>query len=202
MYKPGNGLCDSVLRPGIDYVYTRFILGNQGSITKLLNDKLKAVQGFIPLYDQDCVKQVYRVLCHYYLPPCGNATRPTSPSSICHEECHRVKEECAIVWHSVVSALEDIKPTINCSDTSKLLFPVPHCCTGALVPFMMETSPEATVQGEESGTVAASVVAGSVIGVIVAITVAFVIVVIVVLFLSKRHKRKQLKRVQQDILAM
>ena len=42
-----------------------------------------------------------------------------------------VQENCQKTWNSVLLTVSDIDLIVNCNDTSILLFPVPHCCTGA-----------------------------------------------------------------------
>ena len=110
-------------------MYAKLSLGNQTVIADFLNKEIDIESGD----DEDCIKMMYRVLCHYYLPPCGNTTHPAPPSSICQEECQMVQDKCEDTWNAALLALYkmDIKPVIDCSDTSNLLFPVPHCCTGA-----------------------------------------------------------------------
>ena len=83
MYKSESVVCDGVLRLGIDHVYARSRLGDQNTIAQLLNNNLKTVERVIADQNEVCVKQVLRVLCNFYLPPCGNATHPIPPSSIC-----------------------------------------------------------------------------------------------------------------------
>ena len=114
-------------------MYAKASLGNQRTIAQLLNKKTKEVETLIIADDdEECVKLVFRVLCHFYLPSCGNTTHPAPPSSICQEECQMVQENCRDTWHSIIYAFRaDIDIVIDCSDTSQLLFPVPHCCIGA-----------------------------------------------------------------------
>ena len=44
-----------------------------------------------------------------------------------------VQDKCKETWNATLLVLhtQGIKPVIDCSDTSIMLFPVPHCCTGA-----------------------------------------------------------------------
>ena len=124
-----NDICRGSFGTGIDYVYVKSALGNQSTISNFLNSLKKEVVGtFDNDHDKDCEKQVFKVFCHYYLPPCGNITHPAPPSSICQEECQMVQDKCQETWNA---ALKTTDLVIDCSDTSKLLFPVPHCCTGA-----------------------------------------------------------------------
>ena len=129
MYKSATAICDGTVTFGIDQVYASSALGNQTTISDFLNSKMKDLDSVS--HNEDCVKQVFRVLCHFYLPPCGNTTHPAPPSSICQEECQMVQEYCSDMWNSALLALNTINHAIECNNTSTLLFPVPHCCTGA-----------------------------------------------------------------------
>ena len=129
MYKSKATTCENVVRLGIDYVYARSSLGNQSMIASLLNDRAMDIETLTAGDDEDCVKQVHKLLCYYYLPPCGNATHPVPPSSICQEDCLIVQDKCQRTWNSAQFALKTLHPVIDCNDTSKLLFPVPHRCT-------------------------------------------------------------------------
>ena len=122
-------MCEGVLRQGVDFVYAKSSLGNQTVIADFLNKEIRDIDSG----DEDCIKMMYRVLCHYYLPPCGNTTHTAPPSSICQEECQMVQDKCKDTWNAALLLLHigDIKPVIDCTDTSKIIFPVPHCCTGA-----------------------------------------------------------------------
>ena len=42
-----------------------------------------------------------------------------------------VQEECQTTWDAILLAFKTIDPIIDCNDTSNVLFPIPHCCTGA-----------------------------------------------------------------------
>ena len=130
VYQTFTEVCANVLKQEVDYVYAKSSLGNQSTIADSLNKILKSVEIVTLGHDEDCLQQVHRVFCHYYLPPCGNITHPAPPSSICQEECQMVQDKCKDTWNAALVVL-DIEPVIDCSDTSKLLFPVPHCCTRA-----------------------------------------------------------------------
>ena len=95
-------ICDDVLRLNLDYVYAKSSLGDQKTIARLLNMKITEIETVLDGLDEDCVKQVFRILCHFYLPPCGNTTHPAPPSSICQEECQMVQENCHKTWTSVL----------------------------------------------------------------------------------------------------
>ena len=77
MYKSATAICDGTVTFGIDQVYASSALGNQTAISDFLNSKMKDLDSVS--HNEDCVKQVFRVLCHFYLPPCGQHHTP-SPS--------------------------------------------------------------------------------------------------------------------------
>ena len=66
-------VCESVLRQGVDFVYAKSSLGNQTVIADFLNNEVRDIESGD---NEDCTEMMYRVLCHYYLPPCGNLHLP------------------------------------------------------------------------------------------------------------------------------
>ncbi|CAI8018786.1 Deleted in malignant brain tumors 1 protein [Geodia barretti] len=151
VYKSGVAICDGVLRLGIDHVYVRSRLGGQSTIAQLLNQNIGQIQTVTADHSDTCVRQVFRALCRYYLPPCGNSTHPTPPFSICQEECQLVRDKCQQTWDAVLPPLENIDPIIDCNDISRLLFPLPHCCTGAGLGNLQD---DETSQQKDGATVA------------------------------------------------
>lgn len=83
-----------------------------------------------------CYDVARQVICHYYLPPCGNSTHFEPPTSVCQETCREVEQLCGEEWENVVAlfdqnriALElDGTTFIDCADPGKQLYPVPHEC--------------------------------------------------------------------------
>ena len=124
-------VCDGVLRTGVDYVYISNRLdSSQSSIVSDLNEALREVDGLMVTDDKDCQEMIYRVICQYYLPSCGNHTHQLPPSSLCQDECEHVQKKCSATWNAFSLAFNKLQ-FISCEDTSQLLFPLPHCCTGA-----------------------------------------------------------------------
>ena len=121
-------VCEGVLTAGIDFVYITKEYLTQKNISEILNS---AIQNslFFEHY-KDCVDQVFRVICRYFLPPCGTIRKQLPPSSVCQKECSHVQSSCQETWDLVKDTFGS-SPFINCEDTSDLLFPIPHCCTGA-----------------------------------------------------------------------
>ena len=243
MYTADTSVCSGSVKRGIDYVYARSRLGNQSTIAQLLNKNVREIESVIDDHDKGCVNLVYRLLCQFYLPSCGNSTHPVRPSSICQKECDMVRKECSDTWDVVMLAFKSVSPTVDCTDTSNLLFPVAHCCTGAGLgqfhtltrthththththtpltnslthSLTHNTHPHTcslthslthfTATGSNSPRKRTSnEVTGAVVGVVVFILLAALLMAnlaLLLLCLTKRHKRKQLERMQLDILAM
>ena len=118
------------MRHALDNIYIPASYGTQSNISTILNSKIQMSHELFATHDKDCVDQVFRVVCRYYLPPCGNFTHPLPPTSICQEECAQVQSNCTETWQTTRVLLTPY-PFINCDDTSELLFPLPNCCTGA-----------------------------------------------------------------------
>ena len=200
-YKFETDVCDGALRVGLDNVYMSNRLdGNQSSISKNMNSKIQNMEAIITRHSKECVEQVYRVICYYYLPPCGNITYTQSPSSLCQEECVHVEESCQATWQAAKLVFTD-PPFVDCEDTSQLLSPLPNCCTGAgieLPNIIIATSPDSRAgsSGIGSGAVAGIVM----VILLLAVATGFVTVLIVIIH-SKRNKKKRMQRVQLDIMA-
>ena len=84
-----------------------------------------------------CYDAARRIICHFYLPPCGNSTLFELPTSVCKETCYTVQDMCGEEWENVVSMFEQnrlsIEPEgttfIECEDTGKHLNPLPYNCS-------------------------------------------------------------------------
>ena len=120
--------CNDVINVGVDSVYIIKSLGTQNDISTILNDNLQ--NSLFVNHDKDCVDQVFRIICHYFLPPCGTVTNSLPPSSVCQEECSQVQSSCQETWNLAKSTFGS-DPFIDCEDTADLLSPIPNCCTGA-----------------------------------------------------------------------
>ena len=197
VYSSQAEVCTGILTRGVDFVYISNRLdGTQDKISQLLNDKIKDLEDIIATHDKDCVDLVFSVVCYYYLPTCGNFTHPLPPSSLCQEECLHVQNNCPATWQAAKIAFTD-PPFIDCGDTTELLFPLPNCCTGANI--LSKTS------SDGNGAAVAGAVVGAVVGtllfVILAVLILIVIVVLVFMYF-KGSKRKQLARMQLDIMAL
>ena len=129
-----ESLCDEFYTSGVDYVYipnTR----NRGRYSRLMSDIV--LFGALLLRSLDrCYDVARRVICHFYLPPCGNSTHFAPPTSVCRNTCLTVAEMCGEEWDSVVALFDqnrialqlDGTTFIDCADPGKHLYPIPYHC--------------------------------------------------------------------------
>ena len=123
-YRGGVEVCNDVLSD-VDYVFITKSHGSQENISHFLETNIPHSL----LTDDNCRELVFQLICNYYLIPCGSEGSELPPSSICREECSMVESTCPSAWDTLKLGLKDYK-FISCEDTSALLFPLPHCCTG------------------------------------------------------------------------
>ena len=127
--------CDDLYVSGVDYVYipyTRY----DGNFENLM-DGITRVASQLAVAFANCFEPARRVLCHFYLPPCGNSSMFEPPSSVCEEACTELSKLCPIGWAQVVSFFElnevNAAPLglslIDCSNSGKYLNPIPNCCS-------------------------------------------------------------------------
>ena len=129
--------CDHLYESGVDYVYVprNRTKGNYRKLMELMHNV-----GFFyhNLFDE-CLDSGLHLLCHFYLPPCGNSTHFEPPAAVCPSACRIPSLECPDEWARVVNVFQDNDAIINaeglylinCSDTGEHLHPVPHCCHNA-----------------------------------------------------------------------
>ena len=86
---------------------------------------------FVP---EICRDETKLVLCHYFLPPCGNSTVFEPPTSVCEDTCNYLRSLCPNEWILAREYFEARPPLvrngftmINCSNTGEYL-PPSHCC--------------------------------------------------------------------------
>ena len=79
-YKGEVEVCNNVLRVDNDLVFYMKSFGSQKNISNFLQasipDSLSAVS------DDYCHEQINRIICNYYLMPCGSEVNELPPSSI------------------------------------------------------------------------------------------------------------------------
>ena len=123
-------MCKDVLTAGADFVFITKSHGSQGNVSDFLKNKVPT--SLLTHNDDEsfCLKLIQRIICLYYVIPCGNISTQLPPSSICQEECSEVQSSCPAGWQTVQLGLRDYQ-FISCDDTEAPLFPLPNCCTGA-----------------------------------------------------------------------
>ena len=196
VYNSQAEVCNGILVRGVDFVYiSNGLDSTQERISEILNRGVKDLEEIIASHDKDCVDLVFRVLCYYYLPTCGNFTHPLQPSSLCQEECLHVQNTCVPTWQAAKLAFTE-PPFIDCNETSRLLFPLPNCCTGAYIVLSEVSSEENNDDGVESGAVVAAVIS-TLLLILIAVVAGTLIVIKV-----KQSKKKKLEIMQLDIMSM
>ena len=218
-------VCADVLVPGSDYVFIRNSLGTQTSISTTLAKNYEHTRWLIALSDKECLRQVSRAICHYYLPPCGNITHTSPPSSLCHEECVHIQSNCHTAWQAAAISFINSYNFINCDSTSRLLFPLPICCTGAGIEivegqltamfsnrYKLDTPSKtgSDIQASASSplvppskrhhTLPQGTIAGIATGSLVMVLLISITIVIILYLYIKLHKRKVLERMQREVL--
>ena len=126
-YLLGSGIpCNNnVYKSGTDYVYIK----NSNESFQPLN-----VIGQIEaeLHENSlnhCLNSTIRVICHFYLPPCGNSTHFEPPTSVCSDACLLQSEMCPTHWRAFESELRRINNTLSCSNVENAVGPFPHSCS-------------------------------------------------------------------------
>ena len=89
--------CDSVYETGTDYVY----LSNEVTRSfyeELLNIIHEAENALEEIFIDECTNTTKTMICNYYLPPCGDAARLTTPTSVCPTACEEQSRRCPSQW--------------------------------------------------------------------------------------------------------
>ena len=128
-------ICDAIYTPGVDHIYVSY-QRTGGDLGRYL-DNLRLFAGLITaIFQDECQAPAERILCQYYMPPCGNSTTFEPPKSVCMETCNYLRESCPNEWSGMELYFEDnafsvVHGTtfINCSNTGEYLNPLPHCCS-------------------------------------------------------------------------
>ena len=126
--------CDDLFQQGVDYVYipnTR-TGGDLRSYLRFFRDTDLAFQ----LAPDKCKREAQLVLCHHFLPPCGNSTVFEPPTSVCKDVCNYLRSLCLVEYEFVLDYFQQ-RPglllagltLINCSNTGEYIEPLPHCCS-------------------------------------------------------------------------
>ena len=128
-YSGSCELCNEIFRESIDYVFIAAVHGSQQNITSFIDNEIPPYLKSTSFEEGDeCYKNMLRVICNYYLIPCGTESLQVPPYSICSEDCFAVERHCPGTWRTVKHSLENYN-FISCQNTSNFIFPLPSCCT-------------------------------------------------------------------------
>ena len=94
-------------------------------------------QLFFNLIPDECIDVARKVLCHYFLPTCGNSTVFEPPASVCQDVCEHLRNLCPVLFEQLRLHFLRNAPLlapngltmINCSNTGDFIEPLNHCCT-------------------------------------------------------------------------
>ena len=124
-------MCDTVFRRNIDYVFVAAVHGNQSNVSIFLEEALALVhKSYTDTNAPMCYERILKMMCKYYMAPCGKESSLTLPVSVCPEECSEVKRDCPTLWDSAKYTLAQHQ-FIDCTDTTVFIAPFPHCCASA-----------------------------------------------------------------------
>ena len=120
--------CDDLLQQGVDYVYIPYT-EEGGDLRSYLNTfaNLNLVFKIIP---DRCKREATLILCHSFLPPCGNSTVYEPPTSICEDDCNYVRDLCPVEYLGAAEYFRQQRNySFTCSNTGEFLDTLPHCCS-------------------------------------------------------------------------
>ena len=111
------------------YIPFRRTGGNIGQIVRFF----RQAHLFFNLIPKECNSEARKILCHHYLPPCGNSTMFEPPASVCQDVCDHLHNLCPLLFEQLeVYFSGTVTPEgvtmINCSDTGEYIAPLQHCC--------------------------------------------------------------------------
>ena len=97
----------------------------------------KDTKVFFDFIPPECINEARKVLCHYYLPTCGNSTVFEPPTSVCEDVCEYLWNLCpnefqqmALQFSFEAESLAKLGLTmINCLNTGEFISPLQYCCS-------------------------------------------------------------------------
>ena len=89
---PNGTPCDELYTEGETYVFLSSCRtgGNINIYFLLFQDS----NSYFDLIPPECIYEARKVLCHYYLPTCGNSTVFEPPTSVCEDVCDYLRNLC------------------------------------------------------------------------------------------------------------
>ena len=127
--------CDRFFKDGVDrfFVANDRLGGNANRYIRYFDDpQHKLAFNIVP----ECPEEARRVVCQYFLPPCGNVTMFEPPKSICEDVCDYLITSCSVAYRAIVDYFKNRADLIelgfnffnSCSNTGDFL-DFPHCCS-------------------------------------------------------------------------
>ena len=133
---PHGTPCDVFYEQGVTYVYlsSRRAKGNLQRYVEIFDETQLFFNVSIPAR---CVTEARKILCHYFLPTCGNETTFEPPTSVCEDVCEHLRNLCpsefkqlSLYFMSKKIELGELGVTmIDCSNTGEFIDPLQHCCS-------------------------------------------------------------------------
>ena len=175
--------CDDLFEQGVDYVY---ISNNRegGDLRSYLRFFESAIFAFKIAPDR-CKREGKLLMCHYFLPPCGNSTVFEPPTSVCEVVCNYVRSLCPAAYIGAVDYFQqEHNVSLNCSNTGEYLETLPHCCSdvGVDVRTIDSTDPDSSSDGLVTGVATA-------VGALVVVIIVVVVVVVTVAYMMIRKRK-------------
>ena len=133
---PQGTPCDVLYEQGVTYVYLSNRRAN-GDLRKYIDIFDETQLFFNTSVPPQCLTEARKILCHYFLPTCGNSTVFQPPTSVCKEMCWHLQNLCPIAFDQLATyfrgnsaMLAPLGVTmINCSNTGEYVDPLEHCCS-------------------------------------------------------------------------
>ena len=126
--------CDDLYQQNVTYIYLSSDRAH-GNFENYLRHfhNTDLVFNIIPM---QCIDKAKKILCHYYLPTCGNTTVFNSPTSVCRGACEHLRSLCPKEFELLTQYFQNSQflaevniTMINCSNTGDFIDPLQHCCT-------------------------------------------------------------------------
>jgi hypothetical protein len=215
---PSGTPCDEIYTQQETYVFLSSRRA-EGDFNRYLT-QFQDTTLFFSLIPAKCINEARKILCHYYLPTCGNATVFEPPTSVCEDVCEHLKNICPdqfqqLALHFLLNSgvLQPLGLTmINCLDTGDYISPLQHCCSdlgieipcmnvndsGDLVPdpacvtseSVVILSPSQSTQ-PDPGSRSVGVTVAIAIAILVAVVIVLAICLVLVVRLRRMHRKKK-----------
>ena len=105
--------CESVYESGTDYVYIK----KSSEFFQTLNE-IWRIEKKLQEDSTFCMNSTIRMICHHYLPPCGNSTHFEPPTAVCSDACLLQSQMCHTHWSDFE---KEISNPPNCSHLENAL---------------------------------------------------------------------------------